>query len=235
MHTTAKEDAAMNILAQWTEIGLLAKLVVAGLVFLSGYVLYSAGRLVAYSRQTKQRLIEDACRNIERLGRGDEASKFQPPDNLTRRELELLLAGFVSQLDNGVSGSPGPTRQGVEAARSGVLRAVSAAQAESKVLLRSLTAVGGTAPLVGIFGSVIGIINSLWFASQGAIDIKVFSVGMAEALITTCLGLLIGIPALWLRCHFKSRIERSREEAASSLLEALDMLLLRRGPIGVVS
>jgi len=60
-----------------------------------------------------------------------------------------------------------------------------------------LGTVAGTAPFVGLFGTVIGIIKA--FASIAANSgggPEVVSAGIAEALITTACGLLVAIPAL---------------------------------------
>jgi biopolymer transport protein ExbB len=60
-----------------------------------------------------------------------------------------------------------------------------------------LGTVAGTAPFVGVFGTVVGIIKA--FASIAANSgggPEVVSAGIAEALITTAFGLVVAIPAL---------------------------------------
>jgi biopolymer transport protein ExbB/TolQ len=60
-----------------------------------------------------------------------------------------------------------------------------------------LGTVAGTAPFVGLFGTVIGIIKA--FASiavNSGGGPEVVSAGIAEALITTACGLVVAIPAL---------------------------------------
>ncbi len=61
-----------------------------------------------------------------------------------------------------------------------------------------LATVGATAPFVGLFGTVWGIVKA--FAAIGAMksaDLAVVAPGIAEALVATAAGLLAAIPAVW--------------------------------------
>ncbi|WP_372615019.1 protein TolQ [Aquicoccus sp.] len=60
-----------------------------------------------------------------------------------------------------------------------------------------LATVGSTAPFVGLFGTVIGIMNSfIEIAQQQNTNLAVVAPGIAEALLATGLGLLAAIPAV---------------------------------------
>ena len=64
--------------------------------------------------------------------------------------------------------------------------------------LSFLATVGSTAPFIGLFGTVIGIVNAFeQMAATGQGGLAVVAGGIAEALITTALGILAAIPALW--------------------------------------
>ncbi len=64
------------------------------------------------------------------------------------------------------------------------------------------------APLLGIFGTVLGIISSFEMLGVGGIaDPKLVTVGIAQALITTATGLGISIITVFPYNYFKSRIE----------------------------
>lgn len=77
------------------------------------------------------------------------------------------------------------------------------------------------APLLGIFGTVIGIISSFKMLSVGGIgDPKLVTGGIAQALITTASGLAISIITVFPYNFFKSRIENAihvMEKYATSL------------------
>jgi biopolymer transport protein TolQ len=71
---------------------------------------------------------------------------------------------------------------------------------ESEGLLGGLTVlatVGSTAPFVGLFGTVWGIMNAFKeIANQQSTNLAVVAPGIAEALLATALGLLAAIPAV---------------------------------------
>lgn len=71
---------------------------------------------------------------------------------------------------------------------------------ETERLQRGLTVlatVGSAAPFIGLFGTVIGIMNSfIEIAEQQNTNLAVVAPGIAEALLATGLGLLAAIPAV---------------------------------------
>src|SRR5262249_53253519 len=74
-----------------------------------------------------------------------------------------------------------------------------ASSAQLRRGLGFLATVGSTAPFIGLFGTVIGIVNAFQqMAATGQGGLAVVAGGIAEALITTALGILAAIPALWL-------------------------------------
>jgi biopolymer transport protein ExbB len=77
-------------------------------------------------------------------------------------------------------------------------RAVDQVQSKLHNGLGLLATVGSTAPFVGLFGTVWGILNALvgiGIAGQASIDKVAGPVG--EALIMTALGLFVAVPAVW--------------------------------------
>ena len=89
-----------------------------------------------------------------------------------------------------------------------------------------LADVGAIAPMVGLLGTVIGMIKSFndianpSFAGAGQIHL---AGGVSEALITTAAGLVIGIPALIFYSIFRGRVQRliAEMEAATTQLMAM--------------
>ncbi|MEO0865164.1 MAG: MotA/TolQ/ExbB proton channel family protein, partial [Pseudomonadota bacterium] len=63
--------------------------------------------------------------------------------------------------------------------------------------LTVLATVGSSAPFIGLFGTVIGIMNAfIEIAEQQNTNLAVVAPGIAEALLATGLGLLAAIPAV---------------------------------------
>jgi len=85
--------------------------------------------------------------------------------------------------------------------------------------------VGSIAPFVGLLGTVIGIISAFQgIAASGSGGLGAVSVGIAEALVETALGLLIAIPAVIFFNALTQRVSREEQalvRRAAELLEGL--------------
>jgi biopolymer transport protein ExbB len=69
-----------------------------------------------------------------------------------------------------------------------------------------LGTMGNTAPLIGLLGTVWGIMRAFHdLASTGSAGPSVVAAGIAEALFTTAAGLLVAVPAVMLYNHFTRR------------------------------
>jgi biopolymer transport protein ExbB len=70
-----------------------------------------------------------------------------------------------------------------------------------------LATIGATAPFVGLFGTVWGIMNSfIGISRTQATNLAVVAPGIAEALLATAMGLLAAIPAVIIYNHFARAI-----------------------------
>lgn len=77
--------------------------------------------------------------------------------------------------------------------------------------------VGATAPFVGLFGTVWGIMNSfVGIAESGASSLAVVAPGIAEALMATAMGLVAAIPAVLLYNHLTRALGGYRAELADA-------------------
>src|SRR5436309_1761280 len=93
-----------------------------------------------------------------------------------------------------------------------VTAAVSDCVAETLIQLKGglgfLARIGSTAPFIGLFGTVAGIINAFRnIAATGSGGMSVVSGGIAEALVTTALGIFVAIPAVVAFNHFTGKVE----------------------------
>jgi biopolymer transport protein ExbB/TolQ len=88
-----------------------------------------------------------------------------------------------------------------------------------------LATIGSTAPFIGLFGTVIGIINAFRsIAATGSGGMSVVSGGIAEALVSTALGIFVAIPAVVAFNHFTGKVENLHVEmnrASSQLVNRL--------------
>ncbi|MFT5416102.1 MAG: biopolymer transport protein ExbB, partial [Gammaproteobacteria bacterium] len=91
--------------------------------------------------------------------------------------------------------------------------------------LNTLGTVAAVSPLLGLLGTVIGMIKVFAaITTQGVGDASILAGGISEALITTAAGLSVAIPTLMLYRYFRNRVEGlvvAMEQEALKLVEAL--------------
>lgn len=94
-----------------------------------------------------------------------------------------------------------------------------------------LLMVGSVAPLVGMCGTVLGMIRAFNAMAQAeSLGGGVVAAGISEALITTAAGLLIAVPAVVFYYIFNNRIERHTLAIEKAAAELVDFIHLR-GPV----
>lgn len=80
-----------------------------------------------------------------------------------------------------------------------------------------LATIGATAPFVGLFGTVWGIMNSfIGIANAQTTNLAVVAPGIAEALLATAIGLVVAIPAVVFYNHFARRISAYKAMVADT-------------------
>ncbi len=151
---------------------------------------------------------EDAFWSGEPLDKLYSRIKKSPRDPL----LKTFSAG-MEEWQNTVSGGI-PAREELQASlRQRVERAMNVTiNREMNRLERGMTflaTVGSTAPFIGLFGTVWGIINSFKAIAQtNNTSLAVVAPGMAEALFATALGLVAAIPAVVAYNGYSNRLGR---------------------------
>lgn len=99
-----------------------------------------------------------------------------------------------------------------EAIMEGAQRAMRVAYSREEEKLEKhlafLATVGSVTPYIGLFGTVIGIMNSfLGLATQGQATLQVVAPGIAEALFATAMGLFAAIPAVVAYNRYSSTVD----------------------------
>ena len=114
----------------------------------------------------------------------------------------------------------------IDAAKRGLERSVATIHSELKRGLSGLATIGSTAPFVGLFGTVVGIMNAFRASApaKGA-GITTVASGISEALVTTALGLLVAVPAVWCYNYFTSKVEGFDVEMENSSMELVSYLV----------
>jgi biopolymer transport protein ExbB len=91
-----------------------------------------------------------------------------------------------------------------------------------------LADIGMIAPLLGLLGTVLGIIRSFGAlgADLGTARYVLLSKGISEALVNTCAGLAIGIPAMMAYAFFRGKAQKLISELESASTHVLALLSL---------
>jgi len=97
---------------------------------------------------------------------------------------------------------------------------------ELERFLNTLGTIAGISPLLGLLGTVIGMIKVFSaIIEHGVGNANALAGGISEALITTAAGLTVAIPSYFFYRYFKGRVDQyvvTMEEQAISLIEAIE-------------
>jgi biopolymer transport protein ExbB/TolQ len=216
-----------SLLDIWNQMGYLAKGVAIFLILMS---IYSLGifieRLLLY-RAAKKQSIEYLPIATKALREGNYAAAVEAAKRYNKSHLAKVLAAGLQQFL--FEKEDQPSHDAVESVRLAVERAAALTTAEMKRGIGGLATVGSTAPFVGLFGTVFGIINAFQgMAAAGSGGIGAVSAGIAEALITTGVGIGVAIVGVWMFNYFTSQIEFFGIEMANSGSELIDFFLKRQ-------
>jgi biopolymer transport protein ExbB/biopolymer transport protein TolQ len=218
---------AFDIRSMWTQMGWLAKAVVIALFLMSAWSIgVMIDRLIAYNGARKQsRQFAPAVAGALREGKLDEAIKIA--DRYNKSHLaKVVVAGLqefrAHQLSTEIPGEE------IEASKRALDRAEAIVHAELKRGVSTLATIGSTAPFVGLFGTVVGIIHAFTgISTEKSTGLAAVAGGISEALVTTAIGLFVAIPAVWMFNYFTNRIDAFDVEMGNSSSELIDYFLKR--------
>jgi biopolymer transport protein ExbB len=211
----------------WTQMGSLAKAVVIGLFIMSAYSIgVMIDRIMAYNAARKQsRQFAPAVAGALREGKLDEAVKIA--DRYKKSHLAKVVVAGLQEFQAHQLSSEIPGEE-IEASKRALERAEAIVHAELKRGVSGLATIGSTAPFVGLFGTVAGIINAFkGISTEKSTGLGAVAGGISEALVTTAIGLFVAIPAVWMFNYFTNKIEAFDVEMGNSSSELIDYFLKR--------
>ena len=223
-----QEASQWDLRNMWTSMGLLAKIVVVILFILS---VYSFGvmidRFLMYNNARKQsRLFVQQVAGALKDGKLDEAIAIAERNK--KSHIAKVVATGLSEFQS--ASQQVSDAEVIEAAKRGLERSVAIVHAEMKRGLSALATIGSTAPFVGLFGTVVGILNAFkGIAANKATGLSAVAGGIAEALVTTAFGLLVAVPAVWAYNYFTNKVEAFDVDMDNSSMELINYFILRRG------
>jgi len=217
----------MKIAEIFGSMGLVGLCVMGCLLGLSIYavsvIIDKYRRFRSASRQSDEFLPE--------FGRCLKEGKLKDAINTARRHdrshvAKVVTAGISELIDN--HQSVGDPHARVELVSRALDRSTALTLAEMKRGLGGLATIGSTAPFIGLFGTVVGIIHAFeGIAATGSGGVTAVSGGISEALVATALGIQVAIPAVMAFNYFTGTLERFQLEMSATSAELVDYLQRR--------
>jgi biopolymer transport protein ExbB/TolQ len=213
----------LDLMHIWSTMSLLARLVTLCLVGMAVGSLYVAFERILILRRTFASSAEFA-RKSRPLLEGFEMNEVR--DLTHQREFARAPLALVTQI--GVEAYLRHQREtgAIEFVRRDLSRKLDQVGAEARKGMGFLATVGSTAPFVGLFGTVIGIIVAFTgIAESGGGGLDAVSAGIAEALIVTAVGLIVAIFSVWIFNFLNGKFEEldmRLQHAAGELIDFME-------------
>src|SRR5450755_2333311 len=219
---------SFSLIGMWQSMNWVAKGVVVVLAIMSVWSLTIAiERLYKFQMAKKESL--RLAREITPMLK---QHKLEDAINLTKRKdfryshLARVLSAGLTEFQYQSSEDLPPDFDIVASGQRAVERETLMTTAEMKKGLGNLATISTTAPFVGLFGTVAGIIHAFQgMALSGSGGLGAVSAGIAEALVTTAFGLFVAIPAVWLYNYFLQKVDRFQVEMSNSLSQLTDYFI----------
>ena len=213
-------------MSMWNQMTWLGKAVIIALFVMSAWSIgVMIDRFMAFTAAKNQsRQFAPAVAGALREGKLDEAIKIA--DRYKKSHLaKVVVAGLQEFRAHNEGDLPG---EEIEASKRALDRSEAIVHAELKRGISSLATIGSTAPFVGLFGTVVGIINAFkGIASEKSAGLGAVSAGISEALVATAVGLFVALPAVWMFNYFNSKLEAFDVEMGNSSSELIDYFIKR--------
>ncbi|MFZ0819749.1 MAG: MotA/TolQ/ExbB proton channel family protein [Candidatus Acidiferrales bacterium] len=205
---------AMGPIARVIVILLLAMLARAAIVALDKYFCF------ALARKQTQSFVRLAAAP---LSEGDLDETRRIAETKGKSHVAKIVAAGINAF---ISAEPSLTQADkIDAAKRNARQVITLNRAEFSRRLSGLGTIASTAPFVGLLGTVIGIVDSFrGIIGTHATGLSAVASGIAEALFTTALGLIVAIPAVWCFNYFTEKMNDFSIEMNTASLELVTYL-----------
>jgi len=217
-----------TLVGLWHEMGFMARAVVVVLLAMSTYSLSIAvERFMAYrkGRALSQLYIAALAPLVESAARLPEAVGLDK--RFAGSPVATVVGSGVAEYAKSLAAGARSAFDVAEAVNRTMERVKERELANLRRGLPVLATVASSAPFVGLFGTVGGIITAfqkLADPTKGGGGIGTVSAGIAEALITTAVGLGVAIVTVWFYNFFMARLDDMTidiDETASELVDSI--------------
>lgn len=213
----------LSLLEIWQSMGLLARIVAVSLLVMGFISLFVVIERFFVLRRTDRESLLFASRVRPLFDGGEAAALIKLAGNFPRNPLARLTSIGVSTYEANLDNKD---VSAVEVTRRELVRKLELFSTEARRGMGMLASIGSTAPFIGLFGTVIGIITAFQgIASAGGGGLGAVSAGIAEALIVTAVGLVVAIASVLFYNYLSGRFDRldmRMQHAAGELVDYLE-------------
>lgn len=215
----------------WGHMGLFARLVVIAMIIMSIISVIVLFERIIFYFKSKQDSIVFAEKLAPLLAKGEIEEAISKAPKANQGHLGRVLAAGLQAYKS--AKAEAENLHDKEEARDLVFESVSRSlerqsQREVATLRRGnawLGTVGATVPFIGLLGTVMGIVTAFQqMAASGSGGLGTVSAGIAEALVTTALGLLVAIPAVMAYNFLQGWVDARAVDISESSNELLDVV-----------
>lgn len=221
-------EHSFSIMGMWESMTWVGKSVVILLALMSIWSLTIAiERLWRFQLAKKESLqVAMGVTPLLKQHKLAEAISFVKDKKFRHSHLAKVLAAGLTEFQYQQNEQLPPDFDIVDSGKRAIERETLMTTAEMKKGLGNLATISTTAPFVGLFGTVIGIINAFrGMAISGSGGLGAVSAGIAEALATTAFGLFVAVPAVWMYNYFLNKVERFNVEMSNASSQLIDYFI----------
>jgi len=224
--TAAQVPAHLSVAGMFMQADWIVKLVMIGLLIASmaTWTIFIAKVLELRKATAAMREVHDSVVGLRSLGDAKATPALAASPLIREARAELALSSDALADADGVKERIVSRLERYEAS-------------EARRMTRGvniLATVGSTAPFVGLFGTVWGIMNAfIGIAEKQTTNLAVVAPGIAEALLATACGLVAAIPSVVIYNHFSRKIAAHRALVSDSAAAVLRLVSrdLSRGTV----
>ncbi len=217
-----------SLMGMWNSMNWVARGVVLVLAIMSVWSLTIAiERLYRFQMAKKQSLrLAREVTPLLKAHRLDDAITLARKKDFRHSHLARVLSAGLTEFQYETAQDLPDDFDVVASGQRAIERETLMTTAEMKKGLGNLATISTTAPFVGLFGTVAGIIHAFQgMAITGSGGLGAVSAGIAEALVTTAFGLFVAIPAVWLYNYFLQKVDRFQVEMSNSSSQLIDYFI----------
>jgi len=219
-----------GLIEMWQAMGPVAKGVSFLLIALSiiSLYLFVERQLVFRKARSKSKLVAPKLADLLKKGQVKEALTLSSKKENRGSHLARVTAAGIQEFLEGKEANLSMEEQ-IETAQRGCERASTIFNQELKRGLSTLATIATSAPFIGLFGTISGIINAFrGMALTGSGGIGAVASGIAEALVTTGFGIGVAIIALWCYNSLNTKIEVYDAEMSNTSSQIVDFFVRKR-------